>query len=425
MNENPVIELREYEKKSADRHEILKLDEKRDLKTIKKLEEKGILKISGDAFTGKLKFEAFSQIGVAQFANFTITINPKFTNIENLVKLINYVYDLDIDILPESEVKFRDESNMLTEIIISSFLNQCRNLVRQGLYKSYVLRQDRSMPALRGKLLLVQQLQNDARLNAKFACEYDELEYDNLENQILLYSLHRCSGWTISSSKRNEINRLIQQISPLVNDRINITVDHFKKINYTRLNQYYEKIHQLCKIIVQNIGISDFYEQKTSFVNSFFVDMNWVFEEFFSKLVKEYYPLPSKEQVIESSWVSTLGYTKANEPDILIYEENGKDIKYILDTKYKDSFNEDGTPKIKTEDVRQLLDYMTHQGKNEGYLIYPKTKKSKPDEYKAKNRDFTVKTRYIDIDKAIDLIYLKDSKTRKEEILTMLKEILQ
>ena len=68
---------------------------------------------------------------------------------------------------------------------------------------------------------------------------------------------------------------------------------------------------------------------------------------------------------------------------------------------------------------------MSHQGKNEGYLIYPKTEKSIPDEYKAENRDFTVKTRYIDIDKAIDLIYLKDSKTSKEEILTMLKEILQ
>ena len=425
MSSVPLIKLREYEKKPSDEHEILALDEKLDQELMDELQKKKILKITRQHFSKGLEFQTFSNIGVAQFANFTVTINPKFTNIENLVKLINYVYDLDIDILPESEVKFRDESNMLTEIIISSFLSQCRNLIRQGLYKSYVLRQDRNMLSLRGKLLLVQQLQNDARSNVKFACEYDELEYDNLENQILLYCLHRCSGWTIIDSKRNEINRLIQQISPFVDDRINITVDHFKKINYTRLNQYYEKIHQLCKIIVQNIGISDFYEQKTSFVNSFFVDMNWVFEEFFSKLVKQYYPLPSKEQVIERSWISTLGYTKANEPDILIYEENGKDIKYILDTKYKDSFNEDGTPKIKTEDVRQLLDYMTHQGKTEGYLIYPKTKKSKPDEWKAENRDFTVKTRYIDIDKAVDLIYLRDSKTSKEEILTMLKEILQ
>ena len=47
-----------------------------------------------------------------------------------------------------------------------------------------------------------QQLQNDSRMNAKFACEFDELEYDNLENQILLYCLHRCSNWTIIDSKK-------------------------------------------------------------------------------------------------------------------------------------------------------------------------------------------------------------------------------
>jgi len=419
MSRVPLIELREYEKKFADEHEVLTLDEKLDPELMKELEEKGILKITRGPISNKLKFEASSQIGVAQFTNFTITINPKFTDIKNLVKLINYVYDLDIDILPESEVKFRDENNMLTEIIISSFLNQCRNLIRQGLYKSYVLRQDRNMPSLRGKLLLVQQLQNDARSNAKFACEYDELEYDNLENQILLYCLHRCRGWTIIDSKRNEINRLVQQISPFVDDRINITVDHFKKINYTRLNQYYEKIHQLCKIIVQNIGISDFFEQKTSFVNSFFVDMNRVFEEFFFKLVKQYYPLPSKEQVPEVSWRSKLGQTFTNKPDILIYDEIRKNIEYIIDTKYK--------TEITQSDIRQLFDYMEQKGRNEAYAILPKTENSKPDEYNSaqEHRDSTIKVRYIDIDKAIDLIYLKDSKTRKEEILTMLKGILQ
>ena len=65
--------------------------------------------------------------------------------------------------------------------------------------------------------------------------------------------------------------------------------------------------------------------------------------------------------------------------------------------------------------------------RNEAYAILPKTENSKPDEYNSaqEHRDSTIKVRYIDIDKAIDLIYLKDSKTRKEEILTMLKGILQ
>lgn len=291
----------------------------------------------------------------------------------------------------------------------------------QGLYKSYATKQDYNMPYLRGKLLLLQQLQNDARLNAKFACEYDELEYNNLENQILLFCLHKCRHLTVFDSKRNEFNSMIQQMDTFVEHKP-ITIDDFKKLNYTRLNQYYEKTHQLCKIIIQDIGISDFYEQETSFVNSFFIDMNDIFEKFFFKLVKDYYPLPSEKPPSSRSWTSTLGRHKYNEPDGFIYDKNGKDVKYIIDTKYKYPSTKES--EIKPEDIRQMLDYMSHQGKNEGYLIYPKTEKSIPDEYKAENRDFTVKTRYIDIDKAIELRDIEDGKVRREEIQKLLQEII-
>ena len=419
MNQKKPIELREYQKKSVDEHEALMLEGDLDLQN--ELEAKKILTISRHPVTGKTLFEADSKIGVARFTNFTVTINPKFTDILNLVKLINYTLDVDIDIIPESEVKFRNESDMLTEVIFSTFRHYIQDLLMQGLYKSYATKQDYNMPYLRGKLLLVQQLQNDARLNAKFACEYDELEYNNLENQILLFCLHRCRHLTVFDSKRNEFNSMIQQMDTFVEHKP-ITIDDFKKLNYTRLNQYYEKTHQLCKIIIQDIGISDFYEQETSFVNSFFIDMNKIFEKFFFRLVKEYYPLPSGKPPTSTSWTSTLGQHFGNKPDGFIYDENGKDVKYIIDTKYKyPSTNES---EIKREDIRQMLDYMSHQGKNEGYLIYPKTKKSKPDEYKAENRDFTVKTRYIDIDKAIELRDIEDEKVQREEIQKLLQEII-
>ena len=413
MNQKKPIELREYQKKSVDEHEALMLEGDLDLKN--ELEAKKILTISTHPVIKKTQFKADSKIGVARFTNFTVTINPKFTDIQNLVKIINYTLDVDIDIIPESEVKFRDESDMLTEVIFSTFLQYIQDLLMQGLYKSYATKQDYNMPYLRGKLLLVQQLQNDARLNAKFACEYDELEYNNLENQILLDCLHRCRNLTVFDSKRNDFSSMIQQMDTFVEHKP-ITIDDFKKLNYTRLNQYYEKTHQLCKIIIQDIGISDFYEQETSFVNSFFIDMNDIFEKFFFKLVKEYYPLPSEQQVPEISWISTLGQTFTNKPDILIYDETRKKIEYIIDTKYKSEITQD--------DIRQLLDYMGHQGKNEGYLIYPKTKNSKPDEYKAENRDFTVKTRYIDIDRVIELLDIEDEKIQTEKIQKLLQEII-
>ena len=419
MNQKKPIELREYQKKSVDEHEALMLEGDLDLKN--ELEAKKILTISTHPVIKKTQFKADSKIGVARFTNFTVTINPKFTDILNLVKLINYTLDVDIDIIPESEVKFRDESDMLTEVIFSTFRHYIQDLLMQGLYKSYATKQDYNMPYLRGKLLLLQQLQNDARLNAKFACEYDELEYNNLENQILLFCLHKCRHLTVFDSKRNEFNSMIQQMDTFVKYE-SISIDDFKKLNYTRLNQYYEKTHQLCKIIIQDIGISDFYEQETSFVNSFFIDMNDIFEKFFFKLVKEYYPLPSEQPPTSTSWTSTLGEHFGNKPDGFIYDENGKDVKYIIDTKYKYPTKDES--EIKRGDIRQMLDYMSHQGKNEGYLIYPKTKNSKPDEYKAENRDFTVKTRYIGIDRVIELLDIEDDKVCRKEIQKLLQEII-
>ena len=259
MNQKKPIELREYQKKSVDEHEALMLEGDLDLQN--KLEDKKILTISLTT-TKKTQFKADSKIGVARFTNFTVTINPKFTDIRNLVKIINYTLDVDIDIIPESEVKFRDESDMLTEVIFSTFLQYIQDLLMQGLYKSYATKQDYNMPYLRGKLLLLQQLQNDARLNAKFACEYDELEYNNLENQILLFCLHKCRHLTVFDSKRNEFNSMIQQMDTFVKYE-SISIDDFKKLNYTRLNQYYEKTHQLCKIIIhiqyEHFNIFSFY----------------------------------------------------------------------------------------------------------------------------------------------------------------------
>ena len=422
MEDNKTIELREYQSLSDDQKNILMVLPE-DQILLEELENKKILTIRSNDRLKKIEFKAESKIGVAQFTNFSVIINPKFTNIQNLVKLINYAWNVEVDLMPESEIKFKNENNMLVEIIISSFLHHCKNLIMQGLYKSYVSHQDTSMPCLRGKLLLVQQLQNDARLNAKFACEYDELEYDNLENQILLYCLYRCRDLTKFDSKKNEFNSMIQQMEQFVEYKT-ISMEHFKQLNYTRLNQYYEKTHGLCKIIIQNMGISDFYKPETSFVNSFFIDMNRIFEKFFFKLVNEYYGLVCEKPKSSLSWKSTLNEKKSNEPDGFIYEKNGVDVKYILDTKYKDSVKDDGTNNIKREDLRQMLDYMSHQEKNEGYLIYPKTSKSIPDEYRAENRDYTIKIRFIDIDTAMDLIYEKDDKIREKRILELLQKIL-
>ena len=411
-----LITLKEYQKlppkkgqvSTEKEHEFVKILEnlnlqEEDQKLRQKLQDQGILTIDSDPITRGLKIKAESHIGVAQFTNFSVTIIPKFSDIGKLVELIDYVYDLDLEIFPESETEFEGEKNMLSEIIISTFVNHMRILLQRGMVKAYTNHQS-NLSYLRGKLLVQKQIINDAKAKLEFTCEHDEFEYDNIENQILLYCLQRCYYITINDERKKEIRMITRILEGLVSSK-EIIIDDFKKINYTQMNQHYKKINELCKLIVNSIRITNFYERKSRFVNSFFVDMNEVFEKFIFKLFHNYYPLQCKEQQRHASWEFEISGKKLNIiPDILIYKEKKSEIETIIDTKYKDELSE--------SDRFQIAFYIRDYAKKEGYAILPETKDSVPDTIKAPRQDIEIKIRFISIDDVLNMIYSDQDKTK-------------
>lgn len=242
----------------------------------------------------------------------------------------------------------------------------------------------------------------------------DGKEHSNLENQIILYCLERSYYTTINDSRKKEIRRLIDNFSDLV-EHVEISIDDFRKLSYHQMNQHYKKIHELCKLIVNSIRITDFYQQKTRFVNSFFVNMNEVFEKFVYKLFHDFYPLPCKEQQRYPAFETEVGKETFDIiPDILIYDKNRNDVQTIIDTKYKVELSE--------SDRFQISFYIRDYGKKEGYAILPEYPGSYRDTIKAPRQDIEIKIRYINIDKALELLYSKDLAFRKKGIRTMLEE---
>ena len=215
---------------------------------------------------------------------------------------------------------------------------------------------------------------------------------------------------TSNDSIKREIRRLIHQFEGFV-ERVPINLDDFEKINYTRLNQHYEGIHKLCKLILSSIGISDFYKQKISFVNSFFVDMNVIFEAFVAKLFKEYYPLPSEAQKGRKAWTIDLGGTAGIRTDVLIYDNRGKP-KSIIDTKYK--------KKLTESDRFQIGFYIHEYEKRVGYAILPKHLESSDHSIISKQQEISINVKHIDIDRTINLLY---SKT--DESIDDLKQLVE
>ena len=109
-------------------------------------------------------------VGNAEFANFIVTVQPKFTNFNNLGNMIRFCYLKDFKdrlLFDLNQIRFHEGYNDLLEIIILVFLESCSNMLKKGLFRSYVTQND-NIPFLKGKLIIKQQILNVMKFNMKF-----------------------------------------------------------------------------------------------------------------------------------------------------------------------------------------------------------------------------------------------------------------
>jgi len=368
-----------------------------------------------------------SYIGVAPFDGFSVVIKPKvLMDPENLFGMINFAFDLEWKNFPEFSPKTDD--NFLTNVIIWTFVNQSKLLLKQGLYKSYVTHQD-NIPYMRGKLLLKQHLQNVLQNKPKFACEFDKLEYDNIENQIILYCLKQCYNRTDKQFLKKEIRMLIYQLSSLVSDLPSGKYSNvFSRINYTRQNDHYRKVHQTCKLILESTGIVDFYSDQKFLINSFFINMNEIFEKFvfqlFEKVFSDRYWI--REQKQKKVWTIDEEKDRSMRTDILLQAKHS-DETIVIDTKYKENLSD--------ADLYQIGFYIHEYAKKGikniqkvGFAVLP-TEKILPETgesvpFSSKTQKIAVVKSYININQIVPLLY-DTTPEKQKELHTRIESLLR
>lgn len=368
-----------------------------------------------------LRISTGPYIGSAEFSNFILIVNPKFTHLQNIGKLIDYAYDIKDEDILDYEIKFNEQQNHPLELIIQIFTNQCKKLVQKGLIKSYQIHQE-TVPFLRGKLLVPQQIRNDSKFNLQFACEFDEFTENIIENQILLYTLNRCYHLTSSNHRKSTIQKIIHQMDAEVQLRP-IGIEDFKKIQYTRLNEYYKKPHQLAKLILRDLGLFDFKKQSASFVVPYFIPMYQVFEDFLAQLFDDrYYDLSINKQVSTTGW-KVNGSNREIRPDIITYStkspKQGAEVS-IIDAKYMV-----GSKFGENKEDYQIAFYLNDYKKKIGYAILPMSHDPKEDisrDWISQNQDIKICVRFIDIDKILDWIY--SDKDNSQDIQDYLEKMI-
>jgi len=365
----------------------------------------------------ELKIESNNFIGSVQLENLDCRINvvPKMFKdkpeywIDTSVFLF-FANNVDIKKFLEDQKNFFESgSDHLINPLHIDLIHKCKKLMNKGLLKSYVENRENTS-ALRGKILLQHQMNNDLTRNPKFFCEYDELEYDSTENRVLLQAMTIVERTSHNSDIKLTALDLAKKLSGVIK-KVNVLKPERQRMmrSYNRQNSRYKQIHQTCERLIEKEGIGNIYSGKLSVIPIFY-DMNAEFEKFVGNLFKKYYSQPKwvKTQIAEKAWSSKGLGDRRMRPDIIIEDDDGN-VREIIDVKYK-------TSRVTTGDLYQIGFYMHEYGKtrnvelNNAFAILPKSDGVYEGMYTSTKKKKTVHQRILDVNECVKMIKDDDEK---------------
>jgi len=284
----------------------------------------------------KVEIENTSYSGIIQLDKKRLHFSTKVAT--NLFYMLSFLKDEECFYYDPDKIIDIKKGRNFFDILGRLFLNEFLEIYKRGFYKKYVKKEE-NIPFLKGKFLIKGQIKNEINKKTKFYCSYDDLTYDCLENKIML----RAATLLIPLIRFNEkVKRDLIYYSNLMRNEIslvNVQPNECDTIQYNRLNDYYEKIIQFSKVILKNYFI------RTTYVGiskgfSFIVNMNKVYEDFITELIKE---LVDEEDEFNDFIVDSqerfdnLVREKKiiTKPDIILRKKISNEHPIIIDAKYK------------------------------------------------------------------------------------------
>ena len=238
-------------------------------------------------------------------------------------------------------------TGMLSPLLVACFVSEMRKLVKHGLMRDYISRQD-NLHKAKGRINIRQNEHVNIR-NGRYdriVCQYDGYTVDIPENRLLKACLLACrsllaqyclinnAGGQFLSETVVTLNKLLCHFESVGDWNHNLNLPRRK-----RLREDYRSCLSLAKMIVRRHDRSIAEHGETNAVPCFWIDMALLFERYVLGLLRSCYG----EDVVYQ-YKGVMG----ERPDFLLHHG---DEKLILDTKYME--NVEG----KIDIVRQLSGY--------------------------------------------------------------------
>ncbi|HWI49423.1 MAG TPA: hypothetical protein VNU45_14485, partial [Rummeliibacillus sp.] len=246
------------------------------------------------------------------------------------------------------------------------FVAEAENLIQNALKKDYVTKEN-NLKNVSGRILIRENAMRNFNLPTSIYCQYDELMYDVLENQVVLTVLEMLSKLQIGDLQQRIFHLRLQFemiCKPFKGKR-------WPNFTYNRLNEMYKLVHIYGKYLFERLFLQN-HRQYSNFQFAFLIDMNELFELFVCQLLNQYCPagfsVQHGKRLTDAFLLDGQRYRDII-PDLLVTNRNSGET-YVLDTKYKGYH----LKRVSTNDLFQLSIYAQYFQNAESYnatIIYP------------------------------------------------------
>ena len=333
---------------------------------------------------GQVEIKASSWVGVVRFSALTVRVVPKLVGgAFRVLRMIEYADGIDLlSHLPQDH-RMPVDGNELFQLIVVAFVQEIKELVRDGLIRDYRTTDD-SLNVLRGRLRIRDQFLHRYGSLHQLECRFDEYDGDIPENQLLALGLAAAATRIDNPGLRTDVRGLAGILAGTCDPPTRHLDWYERRIQYGRRNTRYRPAHALALLILNGLALSDVHSVTYQSVTAFMLDMNAVFERFVARLVATALAGTTLRVSTQESFTAVVvdestGRTYSTiRPDLVIVDRySGQrvpvDIKYKL---YEDK-------KIATGDIYQLFTYAyalggTESTRNAGVLYAATSSKSAP-----------------------------------------------
>ena len=356
-----------------------------------------------------------------------ITISPKAGQM-NFIQMWGFTESIKTAKFFKSvDIAYGDS---LADLMVKPFLDIVEPIIQEGVYKNYITVTEQ-IPAVKGKLLISQNIRSSHITHEKFWCEFDEHTADILENQILLYCAKLLSSRIINLDFKQELYHFQHRLE--IDGVSNVSVEpyHLDTISIQKLNQHYNDALEFCEIILRFFGYGF---QVDSMIpgSGHLYNMNSLFQNFVTKILQK--NLSSKYRVYKEErkedFLNNISEqnkkldevsrfeTDVMKPDIVI-KKDGEDV-LVIDTKYKKSTSK--------SDYYQSVSYSLYS-KCPVLLLLPQIEDRKASDFEINQDKFDVDAkifvRTIDFEYPADRNYIEIMKNRILESVQDVFDIIE